>query len=91
VIKQAIVWFPSERDLIRIGLEKASRDVKSAILGELLRIAIERFLNDMYFLRELYKLKLERRNAGDVAGVVKQMTQQNPRILSPSITGLNSL
>jgi hypothetical protein len=88
MIKQAIEWFPSERELIRIGLEKASRDSKSDIRGELLSIAIERFSNDMYFLRELYKLKLEQRDAGGVAGVVKQMTQQYPEDLEPLYYGM---
>ncbi|MDO9326176.1 MAG: hypothetical protein Q7T80_14595 [Methanoregula sp.] len=88
MLKQAIEWFPSERELIRIGLEKASRDNKSDIKEELLGIAIERFSNDMYFLRELYKLKLEQRDAGGVAGVVKQMTQQYPEDLEPLYYGM---
>ena len=88
MIKQAIEWFPSERELIRIGLEKSSRDGKSDIREELLGIAIERFPNDMYFLRELYKLKLEQRDAGGVAGVVKQMTQQYPEDLEPLYYGM---
>ncbi len=52
MIKQAIEWFPSEREFIRIGIEKASRDGKRDIKEELLNIAIERFYNDMFFLRE---------------------------------------
>ena len=88
MIKQAIEWFLSERELIRIGLEKASRDGKNDIRGELLSIAIERFSNDMYFLRELYKLKLEQRDAGGVAGVVKQMIQQYPKDLEPLYYGM---
>ncbi|MFA6225760.1 MAG: hypothetical protein WC620_06175, partial [Methanoregula sp.] len=86
LITQAIEWFPSERELIRIGLEKASRDSKNDIREELLGIAIERFSNDMYFLRELYKL--EQRDAGGVAGVVKQMTQQYPDDLKPLYYGM---
>jgi hypothetical protein len=88
MIKQSIDWFPSERDLLRIGLEKAARDGRGDIKDELLRIAIERFSNDMYFLRELYKLKLEQRDAGGVAGVVKQMTQQYPEELEPLYYGM---
>ncbi|MDO8871836.1 MAG: hypothetical protein Q7V05_03775 [Methanoregula sp.] len=88
MIKQSIEWFPSERELIRIGLDKASRDGMSDIKEELLGIAIERFPNDMYFLRELYKLKLEKRDAGGVAGVVKQMTQQYPEELEPLYYGM---
>ena len=42
----------------------------------------------MYFLRELYKLKLEQRDAGGVAGVVKQMTQQYPEDLEPLYYGM---
>ena len=88
MIKQAIEWFPSEREFFRIGLEKASNDGKREIREELLSIAIERFYNDMFFLRELYKLKLENRDAGGVAGVVKQMTQQYPDDLEPIYYGL---
>jgi len=88
MIKQSIEWFPSERELIRIGLEKASRDGNGDIREELLSIAIGRFPNDMYFLRELYKLKLDRRDAGGVAGVVKQMTQQYPNDLEPLYYGM---
>ncbi|HNX17433.1 MAG TPA: hypothetical protein PKM50_03785 [Methanoregula sp.] len=88
MLKQAIEWFPSEREFIRIGIEKASRDGKRDIKEDLLNIAIERFYKDMFFLRELYKLKLENRDAGGVAGVVKQMTQQYPNDLEPLYYGL---
>jgi hypothetical protein len=88
MIKQAIDWFPSEREFIRIGIEKASRDGKRDIKEELLNIAIGRFYNDMFFLRELYKLKLENRDASGVVGVVNQMTQQYPDDLEPIYYGL---
>jgi hypothetical protein len=88
IIKQGTEWFPSERDLIRIGLEKASRDGMSDIREELLALGIERFSADMFFLRELYKVKLEKRDAGGVAGVVKQMTQQYPEELEPLYYGM---
>jgi hypothetical protein len=42
----------------------------------------------MFFLRELYKLKLENRDAGGVAGVVKQMTQQYPDEIEPIYYGI---
>ena len=88
MIKQAIDWFPGEREFIRIGIEKASRDGKRDIKEELLNIAIGRFYNDMFFLRELYKLKLENRDASGVVGVVNQMTQQYPDDLEPIYYGL---
>ena len=88
MLKQAIAWFPEEREFLRIGIEKASSDGKRDIREELLGMAIERFFDDMYFLRELYKLKLEKRDAGGVAGVVKQMTQQYPDELEPIYYGL---
>jgi hypothetical protein len=88
MLKQAIAWFPEERGFLRIGIEKASSDGKRDIREELLGMAIERFFDDMYFLRELYKLKLEKRDAGGVAGVVKQMTQQYPDELEPIYYGL---
>ena len=88
MLKEAIGWFPEEREFLKIGIEKASADGKRDIREELLGIAIERFFDDMYFLRELYKLKLEKRDAGGVAGVVRQMTQQYPDELEPIYYGL---
>jgi hypothetical protein len=88
MLKQAIAWFPEEREFLKIGIEKASADGKRDIREELLGIAIERFFDDMYFLRELYKLKLEKRDAGGVAGVVRQMTQQYPDEMEPIYYGL---
>ncbi len=88
MLKQAIEWFPGNRDYFRIGIEKASKDGKHDVREELLRIAVERFFDDMYFLREMYKLKFENRDAGGVAGVIKQMTQQYPDELEPVYYGL---
>lgn len=88
MVKQAIAWFPGDREFLRIGIEKASKDGRKDIREELLTIAIERFFDDMYFLRESYQQKLESRDAGGVAGVVKQMTQQYPDELEPVYYGL---
>ncbi len=88
MMNKAIVWFPENREFLRIGIEKALKDGRRDIREELLGIAIERFFGDMYFLRELYKLKLENRDAGGVAGVVKQMTQQFPDELEPIYYGI---
>jgi hypothetical protein len=88
MLNRAIEWFPSEREFLRIGLEKASKDGNTDIKEELLNIAIERFYDDMYFLREMYWLKLERRDAGGLAGVVKQMTQQFPDDIEPIYYGM---
>ncbi|MDD1695773.1 MAG: hypothetical protein LUQ54_02635 [Methanoregula sp.] len=88
MLKQAIEWFPGDREFLRIGIEKASKDARKDIREELLAIAIERFFDDMDFLRESYKLKLENRDAGGVAGIVKQMTQQYPEELEPVYYGL---
>jgi len=88
MLKHAIDWFPSEREFLRIGLEKATKDRNADIREELLTIAIERFCNDMHFLREMYFLKLEQRDAGGLAGVVKQMTQQFPDDIEPVYYGL---
>jgi len=88
MLKHAIDWFPSEQEFLRIGLEKATKDRNADIREELLTIAIERFCNDMHFLREMYFLKLELRDAGGLAGVVKQMTQQFPDDIEPVYYGL---
>ena len=88
MLKHAIDWFPSEREFLRIGLEKATKDRNADIREELLTIAIERFCNDMHFFREMYFLKLELRDAAGLAGVVKQMTQQFPDDIEPVYYGL---
>jgi hypothetical protein len=88
MLNHAIEWFPNEREFLRIGLEKATKDGNADIKEELLTIAIERFCNDMHFLREMYHLKLEQRDAGGLAGVVKQMTQQFPDDIEPVYYGL---
>jgi len=88
MLKQAIEWFPQDREYLRIGIEKASKDGRRDVREELLGLAIERFFDDMYFLRELYNLKLESRDAMGVAGIIKQMTQQYPDELEPIYYGL---
>jgi len=88
MIKQAIEWFPSERVFFKLGLEKSIKDGKRDIREDLLQISIERFPKDMYFLRELFKVKIENRDAAGVSGVVKQMTQQYPDELEPIYYGL---
>jgi len=88
MLKQAIDWFPSEQEFLRIGLEKATKDRNADIREELLTIAIERFCNDIHFFREMYFLKLELRDAAGLAGVVKQMTQQFPDDIEPVYYGL---
>lgn len=88
MINRAIEWFPSEREFLRIGIEKATKDGNIEVKEELLNTAIERFYNDMFFLREMYRLKLEHRDAGGIAGVVKQMIQQFPEEIEPIYYGL---
>lgn len=88
MIKKAMEWFPENREYLRIGIEKASAEGRRDIREELLGLATERFFNDMYFLRELYRLKLENRDAPGVAGVVRQMTQQFPEELEPVYYGM---
>jgi len=88
MVKKAMEWFPENREFLRIGIEKASKDGRRDIKEELLGIATERFFNDIYFLRELYRLKLGNRDAGGVAGVVRQMNQQFPDELEPVYYGI---
>ena len=88
MLKKAMEWFPENREYLRVGIEKASAEGRRDIREELLGLATERFFNDMYFLRELYRLKLENRDAPGVAGVVRQMTQQFPDELEPVYYGM---
>lgn len=88
MLKKAIEWFPENREYLRVGIEKASAEGRRDIREKLLGLATERFFNDMFFLRELYRLNLENRDAGGVAGVVRQMTQQYPDELEPVYYGM---
>jgi len=88
MINRAAEWFPNDSAFLRIGIEKATYDGNLDAKEELLNIAIEKFFNDRFFLREMYRLKYERRDAGGIAGVVKQMTQQYPDEIEPVYYGL---
>ncbi|MDD1719334.1 MAG: hypothetical protein LUQ25_04680 [Methanoregulaceae archaeon] len=88
MLKLAIEWFPQEPEFIRIGLEKAKKDGNREIRGELLKIASEKYFDDMFFLRELYHFRIEGREASGAAAVVRQMMQQHPKELEPIYYGL---
>lgn len=88
MLKLAIEWFPTEPDFIRIGLEKAKKDGNREIRGELLKLASEKYFDDMLFLRELYHFRIEGRDASGAAAVVRQMMQQHPQELEPVYYGL---
>lgn len=88
MISCALDWFPSEQRFFYIGLEKARKDGNKEMRFELLKIANERFYNDMYFLREAYSIRLEQLDAIGAAGVVKQMMQHYPDELEPVYYGI---
>jgi hypothetical protein len=88
MISCALDWFPSEQRFFYIGLEKAKKDSNKDMRLELLKIANERFYNDMYFLREAYSIRLEQLDAIGAAGVVKQMMQHYPNDLEPVYYGI---
>jgi len=88
MLKLGIEWFPTEPEFIRIGLEKAKKDGNKEIRGELLKIASEKYFDDMFFLRELYHFRIETRDASGAASVVRQMMQQHPQELEPVYYGL---
>jgi len=88
MLSSALEWFPSERGLILVGLEKAKREGNRDMKVELLKIATERFFDDMSFLREMYHFRVEQRDGTGAAGVVRQMMQQFPNALEPIYYGL---
>ncbi|MDI6719537.1 MAG: hypothetical protein QMD46_08015 [Methanomicrobiales archaeon] len=88
MISCALEWFPSEKRFFYMGLEKARRDGNREMRLELLKIATERFFDDMVFLRESFYIRLEERDAIGAAGVVKQMMQQYPEDLEPIYYGM---
>jgi hypothetical protein len=83
-----IEWFPSEIWFIEVGLKNATFTQNADIKKRLLEIGSERFYTDMIFLREMYHLKLENRDAAGAAGVVNQLIKQYPDDLEPIYLGL---
>jgi hypothetical protein len=88
MISCALEWFPNEKGFLFVGLEKAKRDRNREMKSELLKIATERFFDDMFFLKEMYHLKLETGDGDGATGVVRQMIQQFPDGLEPLYFGL---
>ncbi|MDD3976701.1 MAG: hypothetical protein PHI15_00935 [Methanomicrobium sp.] len=88
IIKKTAEWFPNERWFVKIGIQKAKIDKNDDKREKLLGYAISKFYNDQDFLRENFYLKLEKRDGTGAAGVVKQMTQQNPGSPEPVYYGI---
>jgi len=88
MIFYGIEWFPSEIWFIEVGLKNATFTQNAAMEKRLLEIGSERFYTDMVFLREMYNLKLENRDAAGAAGVVNQLIKQYPDDLEPIYLGL---
>ncbi len=85
MLNKAVAWFPENREFFRIGIEKASKDGRRDIREELLGIAVERFFNDMYFLREALSCKTrEPRCRGSGGG----HTSDDPAVSRRNRTGL---
>ncbi len=85
---KALEWFPDERWFLRIGIKKAKKDRNVSKRKELLKFAVERFYNDLEFLRESYNQAVEERDGIGASGVVKQMMQQYPDNLEPVYYGV---
>ena len=88
MISSALEWFPNEKGFLFLGLEKAKRDKNREMKNELLKIATERFFDDMFFLKEMYRFKLETRDGDGAKAVVRQMIQQFPEGVEPLYFGL---
>ncbi len=85
---KSLEWFPSERWFLRTGIKKAKKDGNVSKRKELLKFAVERFYNDLDFLRESYNQAVEQRDGMGASGVVKQMMQQYPNNLEPIYYGI---
>ncbi|QSZ66282.1 hypothetical protein RJ40_01590 [Methanofollis aquaemaris] len=88
MITCATEWFPSNPAFIKIGLEKAKADHNHEMRNEMLKIARNRFFDDMGFLREAFHFAIEEGNGSEAAGVVKQMRQQAPDSSEPVYYGM---
>ena len=88
MISCALEWFPNEKGFLFVGLEKARKDKNREMRSELLKIATERFFDDMFFLKEMYYFRLEANDGDGAKAVVRQMIQQFPDGLEPLYFGL---
>jgi hypothetical protein len=88
MITCSLEWFPSEPGFLFLGIEKAKKDANKEMRKELLKIANERFFDDLFFLRETYYLDLEERDPIGAAGIVKQMLQLYPEDWEPVYYGI---
>jgi hypothetical protein len=88
MISCSLEWFPNEKGFLVVGLEKAKRDRNKEMKNELLKIATERFFDDMFFLKEMYRFRLEANDGDGAKAVVRQMIQQFPDGLEPLYFGL---
>jgi hypothetical protein len=88
MISCSLEWFPNEKGFLVVGLEKAKRDRNREMKNELLKIATERFFDDMFFLKEMYRFRLENNDGDGAKAVVRQMIQQFPDGLEPLYFGL---
>jgi hypothetical protein len=88
MISCSLEWFPNEKGFLVVGLEKAKKDHNREMKNELLKIATERFFDDMYFLKEMYRFRLESNDGDGAKAVVRQMIQQFPDGLEPLYFGL---
>ena len=88
IIKKTQEWFPNEKWFIKTGILKSKNDGNNERREQLLTYAIGRFYNDLDFLRESFYYKLEKRDGAGAAGIVKQMTQQNPDSIEPVYYGI---
>jgi len=88
MLSSALEWLPGERGLIQVGLEKAKLEDNQEMKVQLLKIATERFSDDMPFMREMYRFRVEQRDGTGAASVVRQMMQQYPDSLEPLYYGL---
>jgi len=73
---KSLEWFPSERWFLRTGIKKAKKDGNVSKRKELLKFAVERFYNDLEFLRESYNQAVEQRDGMGASGVFRDQAKE---------------
>lgn len=84
----AFTWFPSEPEFYRIGISRTKHEGDVDRRQNLLARAIERFSDNRFFLTEAFNARVELRNGGGAAAIVKQMMQQYPDDHEPLYFGM---
>jgi hypothetical protein len=90
MIFSATEWLPETRWFLEVGFNKAKKDRNDAVLVKMLQVALVRFPDDLFFLREAYRLKFEQAELGEALSLIRDMIAKYPDELEPIYLGIRT-